>query len=933
MSQEIKKIREKLDGIADDAAKFGFKCDYNQPIRRERKQTCSYVYADSVIGREDDKIKIVDMLLDANVEGALPVISIVGVGGQGKTTLARLVFNDNRIGKEFPERLWVCVTDQDQHQWNIRHIHFQDDPSDGANRFISKAQIRTYLQGGDVWEFQFALSALLKKWMNLRALHLARTNLQSLSNDIGKLLHLRYLDLSKSGLVMLPKSITKLVNLQTLHLNELDRLKELPRDLNRLVKLRVLGIAGCKSLQYMPDDMNRMTCLNTLSIFLVAKRDSSMKQRLKDLRALSKLKGSLEIRINKKFVYKKEINSRGGGYISNKKYLNLIEINWFRDDEDENESENEEGGIGNTEDLLDDLQPHSNLNELSICQYRGTKIPSRGIENNLATFLPKLVDICISQCHGLQSLPWLGKLQFLKSLDVRYSSNLKYMEDRIFSWNDSSTGSCGAAREVIQQEFSSFFPSLESLYLVNLPELKGWWRRLSTSGSVMEDDEVMGGESSMQTVGADRLPSFPRLSELKISECHNLTVIPLCPTVETLTLRRFNERLQIMTKKEEDQREKCGSSDSGSSSRDGPKMRVVSTDNARHLKSLPPVAFQCLAELEISGDSKLESLSEVEVVFRSCSSSLRTLEITRCSKLRSVSGGLEYLTALESLELSLLEELRFDEIDGEGEGEGEEADRTDMPWRCLGQCLRSLRLQCLTKVDDLPKGMCYLTALQFLLIRELPLKDLPEWIGCLSSLQSLLIVYCKHLESLPEALRNLTSLRRLWLYACEIIERRCQSPDGEDWPKIQHIPYGCNEAVTKPSRLAEPSGLVRSKHGSKANRTKAKPSKAKLGSTRFSIVHVYYELVLKIRNNLENQQNFISILISRVQYKNLKFSFDLSLENDEIKTVSSVILCRSLCFRNCKLVIWIAICEIRYKIEQIRSRSFLWPNLKVVFLL
>ncbi|KAJ8434037.1 hypothetical protein Cgig2_001230 [Carnegiea gigantea] len=660
----------------------------------------------------------------------------------------------------------------------IRHIYFEGNPSDCTNRFISKAQIRTYLQGGDSWRFQFPLSTLLKNWMNLRAVHLAGTRLQSLPNDIGKLLHLRHLDVSGSGLEMLPESLTKLVNLQTLRLRRLDQLRELPRDLARLVKLRVLDIPGCESLKYMPDGMNRMTCLNTLPMFVVAERDSSMKQQLEDLRALSTLKGSLEIRIDKKFVYKKkEMNSRGG-YMSNKEYLNEIEIQWFGGDEDKNENE---------EDLLEDLQPHSNLRGLTIVRYRGTKIPRWGIENNLATFLPKLVDICISHCDGLQSLPWLGKLQFLKSLNVINSYNLKYMEDRIFSWSDSSTGSYGAAREVIQQESSSFFPSLESLCLRDLPKLKGWWRGFSTSGSVMEDDEMMGGESSVQTVGADRLPSFSQLSELEICDCHDLTVIPLCPTVETLTLRRFNERLQIMTKKKEDQREECGSSDSGSSSRDGPKMRVVSTDNARHLKSLPPVAFQCLANLDIGWDSKVESLSEIEVVFRSCSSSLRTLEIRGCSKLRSVSGGLEYLTALESLELWDLEELRFDETDGEGEGEEEE--RTDMPWRSLGQCLRSLTLGELTKVDDLPKGMSYLTALQSLTIDYRPLKDLPEWIECLSSLQSLQIQSCRHLESLPEALRKLTSLQRLELHHCnDIIERRCQNPNGEDWPKIQHIP-------------------------------------------------------------------------------------------------------------------------------------------------
>ncbi|KAJ8434034.1 hypothetical protein Cgig2_001227 [Carnegiea gigantea] len=451
----------------------------------------------------------------------------------------------------------------------------------------------------------------LKKWMNLRALHLARTKLESLPNDIGKLLHLRYLDLSQSDLIMLPKSITKLVNLQTLHLNGLAGLKELPRDLNRLVKLRVLGIAGCQSLKYMPDDMNRMTCLNTLSMFVVPKRDSSMKQWLEDLRDLSKLKGSLEIRINKNFVYKKkEINSRGGGYISDKKYLSHIEIKWFQDDE--YESENEEGGIDNVEDLLEDLQPHM---------------------------------------------------------------------------------------------------------------LKGWWRSDTTSGLVMEDDEMMGGESSVQTT----------------------------------------------TNYDQEERRPEGGvwkHDSGSLSRDGPKMRFVSTDNARHLKSLPPVALRCLAELRISRDSKAESLSEIEVVFRSCSSSLQSLHVYSCSCLKSVSRVLEYLTALESLTLSGQEELRFDETDGEGQGEGEEEDRASLPWRRLGQCLLSLKFCVLPKVDDLPKGMCYLTALQSLRIDDLPLKDLPEWIGCLSSLLSLEILQCKHLESLPAALRKLTSIQRLEITKC-----------------------------------------------------------------------------------------------------------------------------------------------------------------------
>jgi len=121
MSRELKNIRKKLDGIANDADKYSLKVDH-QPIRKRREETCSYVYEEDIIGREDDKKRIIDMLLESNVQGDVAALAIVGMGGLGKTAIAQLVHSNPRIQKEFPLRLRVCVFDQDQNQFNVKIV-------------------------------------------------------------------------------------------------------------------------------------------------------------------------------------------------------------------------------------------------------------------------------------------------------------------------------------------------------------------------------------------------------------------------------------------------------------------------------------------------------------------------------------------------------------------------------------------------------------------------------------------------------------------------------------------------------------------------------------------------------------------------------------------------------------------------------------------
>ncbi|KAJ8438874.1 hypothetical protein Cgig2_007719 [Carnegiea gigantea] len=450
-------------------------------------------------------------------------------------------------------------------------------------------------------------------------------------------------------------------------------------------------------------------------------RTSSSKQnvvdQMEELKALSNLKGSLDIVIGENGQYAKE-NVEEGGYIRNKGHLNRVRI-WFPT----------EMGADEQRLLLEDLQPHCNVRELRLVNYGGMRMPSWAKEDDLSTFLPNLVKLQLCRCPGWQHLPSLRNLHNLKSLEVRSLRDLEYIE------NTSRRGIIGNG--VGASESRALFPFLQQLTLMYLDKLRGWWR---------DDDDVI--DCDINQGQQHLLTSFPSLSLLTLSRCPNFTCVVTCPNVEELELEgKLGEKSRIMIPVE-----------SGNS-----KLRIVWSTHAGTLKSIwPTEAFQCVQEMRIDGDEEMESLSEVEEVFCSCSS-LRHLYIISWKKLKTVGGGLEHLTALETLRLDSLPNLMNLSKAGEGEEEDEVDD--EMPWRCLHQRLQSLTLRGLPKLVNLPKGM-----------------------GCLRALQSLSIFECKALESLPESMRELTSLRSLTIKRCsDGLMERCRENTGKDWPNIQHI--------------------------------------------------------------------------------------------------------------------------------------------------
>jgi len=125
MAHQIKDVRERLDKIAADGNQFGLeRIEVDHRLVQRREMTYSHVDASDVVGRESDKEEIMKLLMQPHPHGdgygdqSVCVIPIVGIGGLGKTTLAKLVFNDKRTDDLFQLKMWVCISDD----FDIRQI-------------------------------------------------------------------------------------------------------------------------------------------------------------------------------------------------------------------------------------------------------------------------------------------------------------------------------------------------------------------------------------------------------------------------------------------------------------------------------------------------------------------------------------------------------------------------------------------------------------------------------------------------------------------------------------------------------------------------------------------------------------------------------------------------------------------------------------------
>ncbi|GKV52168.1 hypothetical protein SLEP1_g58759 [Rubroshorea leprosula] len=615
---------------------------------------------------------------------------------------------------------------------------------------------------------------------SLRSLKLMQAKTEELCPALGELKHLRYLDISNGKFKALPGSLSKLYHLQTLRLNWCHSIPWIPDNMSNLVSLRHLYFSIEK---HVPRGLGDLTSLQTLPLFFVSKEKGSG---IEELGGLTQLRGELEIRNLEQVGSKSEAIKAN---LQGKTRLHHLKLQW-------NELE---GNCSNHVEVLDGLQPHSNLKSLSIYCYMGKSFPPWMMSGG-ATFLSdNLVELELGDWHNCEHIPSLGLLPGLKSLYIYNFENVK----RIGHKFDGPRG----------VESIKLFPALRQLTLKNMASLEEWVE-------VNDDDIAVGGKveivfpclESLKIRNCQKLETWfmggfssdHKLSSLEIHNCVNLMAIPEglgnLTSLGMLHLSGF-KGVQAF-------REGLGNLTSlralHLSGFKGVQAFLEGLGNLTSLGTLHLSRFEgvqgfpeglgnltSLGKLHLSGFEGVQAFPEGLGNLTSLGTlhlsgfegvqafpeglgnltSLGTLHLSGFEGVQAFPEGLENLTSLGTLHLS-----GFGKVQAFPEGLGNLTSLGTLHLsgfsgvqafpEGLGNLtsLGTLHLSGFDGVQAFPEGLGNLTSLGVLDLSGFGgVQVFPEWLGNLTSLETLYISGFGRGQAFPEGLENLTSLRTLHL--------------------------------------------------------------------------------------------------------------------------------------------------------------------------
>ncbi|KAJ7949314.1 Disease resistance protein [Quillaja saponaria] len=392
-------------------------------------------------------------------------------------------------------------------------------------------------------------SNLLSQLKYMRALSLHGSDVTELSDSVGNLTLLRYLNLSRTRIKKLPDSICRLYNLQTFKLESCYKfLGELPKDMHKLVNLRHFDFSESyiKEVPY----IGRFKHLQRLTNFKVGKRNGTD---IKQLGQLKQLRGSLPI-LNLQNVI--DPTDAMQAKLKEKEHIEELKLKWRGENEDSEKDRN----------VLEMLQPHKNLKELSVVNYGGTRFPDWIGDCSL---LSNVVNLELKDCKYCFSLPPLWQLLSLKKLKISNFDTLvaigpeSYFQGNAYgSSSDNNTTQAFRSLETLsfddmkswEEWCCSFegeneaavvvFPCLKELHIWNCPRLKGHLPRQLPSLKILD---IWNCQQLLAS-----LPSAPNMCELDLGLCEEMSLIdvPSFPFLKNISIHG-SRVVELLLKKEE----------------------------------------------------------------------------------------------------------------------------------------------------------------------------------------------------------------------------------------------------------------------------------------------------------------------------------------------------------------------------------------------